>query len=185
MNQRHEPEPPLPELDALARELPPPPDLEARVIGALRDRSLVRPPHARWRTAAAAVLLLGAGVLIGRTTVAPADRAPGVDMPRFLFMLTDAPPANDDAARAEEYRLWAVEQRAAGRQVSGERLASTGIAVTRRGSAAMPAPEVQGYFVVTATNIDEAVAVARSSPHVQSGGLILVRPIDTPRGMQP
>src|SRR5687767_1022842 len=99
---------------------------------------------------------------------------------RFLFLLTDADTSGDDAARAEAYRRWAVAQREAGRQISGERLDDSGFAVMREGVAAIARAEVQGYFVVSASTMDDAIAVARSSPHVQSGGTIIVRPIDTP-----
>ena len=63
---------------------------------------------------------------------------------------------------------------------TGERLADSGVAVMRHGSAPIARAEVQGFFVVSASSMDDAVAVARSSPHVQSGGTIIVRPIDTP-----
>jgi hypothetical protein len=48
-----------------------------------------------------------------------------------------------------------------------------------RPSSRVPA-EVQGFFVVSAASLEEAAAVARSSPHVRDGGRIVVRPIDTP-----
>ena len=72
------------------------------------------------------------------------------------------------------------QQRDAGRQISGERLADSGVAVGMRGELPIARAEVQGFFVVSASTMDDAVAVARSSPHVQSGGTIIVRPIDTP-----
>jgi hypothetical protein len=168
--------------ESLPREIAPPPELEARVVSALRAEGLLK-PRARipWMQAAAAVVLLAGGIAIGRA-MAPAVPNPSAasGASRFLFMLTDAAVQGDDRATAEAYKQWAIEQRKAGRQISGERLANSGVAVVRGGSGPIHAPEVQGFFVVSAQDIDEAVAVARSSPHVQSGGTILVRPIDTP-----
>ena len=129
--------------------------------------------------AAAAVLLLTVGILIGRSIPARTDER-AVNAPRFLFLLTDLDTSGDDAARSEAYRQWAVQQRDSGRQISGERLADSGVAVVSRGEAPIGRTEVQGFFVVSASTMDEAVAVARSSPHVRSGGTIIVRPIDTP-----
>jgi hypothetical protein len=182
MNQRPvEPEPPLPELQSLARELPPPVDLESRLVGSLRAERLLREPRrSMWLQAAAAVLLIAGGIAIGRMTATRPAAPPATESRRFLFMLTDAAPAGDDRARAEQYRQWAADVRAGGRQISGERLANSGIAVVRNGSSPVMEPEVQGFFVISASGIDEAETIARSSPHVQSGGLIIVRPIDTP-----
>ena len=117
---------------------------------------------------------------IGRMTAGNAGPAPVAAPNRFLFMLLGADTSGDDRARAEAYRQWAVDQRSSGRQVSGERLANSGLAVVRNGSSPVIDPEMQGFFVISAADMDEATAVARSSPHVQGGGLIIVRPIDTP-----
>lgn len=176
------PEPPVPELEALARELPPPPDLESRLVRSLRAESLLGDSRrSPWLYAAASILLVASGIAIGRMG-ATGSTAPQqtVQPNRFLLMLTDADPVGDDAARAEQYRQWAADVRAAGHQISGDRLANGGIAVMRDGSAPVMNPEVQGFFIVSASGLDEAAAVARSSPHVRSGGLIIVRPIDTP-----
>ncbi len=174
----------LDELASIAKEMAPPPELEHRVATALRKESLLRPQPVSWawRTAAALVLVTG-GIVVGRLT-APASGAaivpPQSSTPRFLLMLTDGDTSGDDVERAARYRSWASEQRSAGRAITGERLAPTGLAVVRAGSGPVVTPDVQGYFVVSAASIEDAATVARSSPHVQSGGMIIVRPIDTP-----
>ena len=40
--------------------------------------------------------------------------------------------------------------------------------------------QLQGFFIVSGADLDDAANVARSSPHVQAGGRVIVRPIDTP-----
>ena len=176
------PEPPVPELESLVRELPPRPDLESRLVRSLRGEGLLGASRrSPWLYAAASILLVAGGIAIGWMG---AKRSTGpqqtVQPNRFLFMLTAAAPVGDDAARAEQYRQWAAGVRAEGHQISGDRLANGGIAVMRDGSAPVMNPEVQGFFIVSASGLEEAAAVARSSPHVRSGGLIIVRPIDTP-----
>jgi hypothetical protein len=173
-------ESPAPE--SLPREIAPPPELEARIVSALREQALLKARRTvPWLQATAAIVVFAGGMLIGRTMPArPATSAAIAGGPRFLFMLTDAPAVVDDRLRAEEYRQWAIDQQSAGRQITGERLADTGVGVVSGGSAPIAAPEVQGFFIVSASSIDDAVAVARSSPHVRAGGTIIVRPIDTP-----
>lgn len=169
-----------PEMNSLPREVAPPPELEARVVSALRAQRLLRPTTTiSWVHVAAALAFLAFGILIGRAWPPPPETRATDDL-RFLFLLTDADTSGDDAARAEGYRRWAVEQRDAGRQISGDRLADSGVAVVIQGELPIARAEVQGFFVVSASTLDEAVTVARSSPHVQSGGTIIVRPIDTP-----
>lgn len=174
----------LDELAIVAKEMTPPPGLEDRVVGALRGQSLLRTRSTAWGwQAAAALVLLGTGVLLGRFSAPAPDldtAASRSSMPRFLLMLTDGDDSGDDVERSVRYRQWAMDQRSAGRGITGERLAPSGVAVVRSGSGPVLTPDVQGYFVISAASIDDAASVARSSPHVQSGGMIIVRPIDTP-----
>jgi hypothetical protein len=174
------PDEPLPELSRLPRELAPPPGLEARVVTTLRDQSLLRRNRLPWIQVAAAVLLLAGGIGIGRL-LAPAPVAPSARVePRFMLLLWGAAETSDDNARAGEYAAWAGAERRRGRQISGERLAEDALLVERDGTAQPVPSEVQGFFIVSATSIDEAVVIARSSPHVRDGGRIVVRPINTP-----
>lgn len=176
---------PLDELATVAKEMTPPPGLEDRVVGALRGQSLLGTRSTAWGwQAAAALFLLGTGVLFGRFSAPAPDLDTAVSrssMPRFLLMLTDGEDdSGDDVERSARYRQWVIDQRSAGRAITGERLAPSGLAVVRSGSGPVLTPDVQGYFVISAASIDDAASVARSSPHVQSGGMIIVRPIDTP-----
>ncbi len=80
----------------------------------------------------------------------------------------------------EAYRAWARAQRAAGREISGERLAPDGRVVAPGVTTTPERDDLQGFFVISGASLDDAAAVARSSPHVQAGGRVLVRAIDTP-----
>jgi hypothetical protein len=169
-------EPPLHELEALAREHEPPLALEERVAAELRRQSLLRRASKRWRQMAAAVFLVASGIAVGRLS-APSGVVPATTQPRFLLLLSQAPPAESESGRVAEYRAWAVGLRTAGRQISGERLEREALAVDRDRAAERVDDRNQGYFIVSAANLEEAAELARSSPHVRAGGHIIVRPI--------
>jgi len=175
------PDEPLPDMSRLPREVPPPPALEGRVLSEMRQQQLVRRSNPRpWLQVAAAVVLLGSGIGIGRL-LAPAAIAPTPRVEqRFMLLLWGAAPVSDDNARAREYGAWASATRQSGREISGERLSDEAVLI-ERDRPALPVPsEVQGFFIVSAASLEDAAAVARSSPHVRDGGRIVVRPIDTP-----
>ena len=68
-----------------------------------------------------------------------------------------------------------------GRFVAGEKLEDGGRVVSSSGESAVPAPDSQGgvagYFVFGAKSLEDAVAIARSCPHVKHGGRITVRAV--------
>lgn len=126
-----EDEPRIEELGNLPEELEPPPELERRVLGALRERGLVisgeAPPAPgraaatrqplrrrapRWAALAAACLIAFTAGWFGRALVLETAPTATDDRPRFLLLLSEprgggelAP--NELAARVEEYRAWA------------------------------------------------------------------------------
>jgi len=184
-------------LDALPNGERPSPDVEERIVAALESRGLLdggrrRPGGVRaWRAlvataaAAAAVVLIAAGFAAGRVSAArpiPADGSPRFAL--FLLRGSDRPASSaaGEQARVEEYRRWARGLAASGRRISGEKLAdderlvSGGGGGEDPGSASAPA-EIRGFFVVAATDLADAVEVARTCPHLRHGGRILVRPI--------
>jgi hypothetical protein len=165
------------DFDSLPRELDPPPHLEDRAVSALHRAGLLRPrrSHARgWLMTAASVLLFVGGVATGRALDRPAGPD---DRPRFVLLLMDSPPAESEAAEmrvVEDYRRWATDLRGGGRFVSGVRLDARleAIPVARENT-----EKVEGYFVISASSLDEAVRIARTCPHAARGGRIIVRPV--------
>jgi len=174
-------EPPVPGMSSLPRDLEPPAALEDRVVSALGAHALVgrRDRTWRWQHIAAAVVLFALGAVAGRLS-APERTPATAGQPRFLLLLSNAPSTGPDDERVDAYRAWARTQRAAGREISGERLAPEGRVVEPGGTTSPERDDLQGFFVVSGASLDDAAAVARSSPHVQSGGRVLVRAIDTP-----
>lgn len=181
----------MPDLD---HEATPPPTLRTRVLRTLRARGRLR-PATRWgpRTAriAAAVLLFALGGVVGRRTApappgTPATAALGAD--RYMLLLYAGDQFQWDVPEArlvEEYRAWATSLRAA-RFVRGERLGELEVELTPR-DATGPAPlaarvvrsrvGVSGYFLVEAESWEQAVALARTCPHLRYGGRIVLRAV--------
>lgn len=89
------------------------------------------------------------------------------------------------AAIIEEYRAWATMMAERGQLVSAEKLRSTaavmmpstdGVAVSSR-PGGDTGRVLGGYFLIRADNLDDAVALARTHPHLKYRGEIEVRPI--------
>lgn len=160
----------------VTREVAPPPAIEARVREGLRAEGWFGgdAPTGRtgWRVAAgvaAAFVIFAAGWMAGGRWHAPAA---GGDN-GFMFLLYGARAApGDEPQRVAEYRDWAVALDRQGTSVSGARLADPEIIV-----GPLPDGAPSGYFVVAASSMEAARALADGHPHVQHGGTIVVRPI--------
>lgn len=173
---------------ALPTELSPRPEVEERIVAALSARGLIRTSWTRSRfaarlaTVAAGLALVAAGFAAGRGSAGRAT-SPSAE-PRFaLFLLrgSESLPENprEEAGRVDEYRSWARGLAGAGRFVSGEKLEDRGeaLGVAAGAVASPPEDEVRGFFVISAENFEDALAIARQCPHLRHGGRILVRPI--------
>jgi len=181
---------PLEGLAGLAREAPPPPGVEERVVAALHRQGLLRRPRA-WRVplaVAASLALFAAGIATGRwvprAPSAPSEpSAPSLAArPQFLLLLyrgADAArlPDSEEAARVREYSAWARGLHQAGALVAGEKLEDE----TRSIGGAPPSEPVQGYFLIAADDLASAERTARACPHVAHGGVVVVRPIANTR----
>lgn len=173
----------------------PPPGLENRVVASLSSRGLLESGgrSSRWHAwramglLAAAVALFVAGGMAERARTA--DPAPQDVAALFAILLYDGPRTatpEAEAALVAEYGAWARELAASGRLVTGEKLGddaielrpeSGGSARARSGPGTDVLP-LQGFFVVGASSLDEARALAATIPHLSHGGRVVVRPID-------
>jgi hypothetical protein len=157
----------------LPRELPPPADLENRVVAALARGGHVRPARPaprRWLRAAAAIVLVAAGIVIGRMTGAP-RQAGGND---FLLLLYGSATASGRTEQelVSEYSAWADSLRSDGRLVAAERLAPEARVL---GGDLSAAAQPVGFFLIRADTRDAAMAVAESCPHLKYGGSVVVK----------
>ncbi len=156
----------------LPADAPPPPGLEDRVVAELRRRGAFRRPRrvTPWAIAAAAMLLAVAGFVAGRRTAPPP--------PAFSYVLLlheDARFQDAPGGHVDEYRRWAADVRRRGVRISGTKLAD---AVVMLDDGAAGADRTTGYFTVDAASLGEALAIARSCPHLRHGGRIEVRAIE-------
>ena len=165
-------------LAALKRDLSPPFDAEARIVDALRARGVIRRRVSPVQWAAAAALLMlafGAGAWLERR----ASQATIARGPRFVLLLYggDSTAGSD---RHREYAAWARRVSSRGIDIDGEELAAAQVEVPQPDSTSAVPQAPNGYFIVSATTIEEARQIASTCPHVQHGGRIVIRPIATP-----
>lgn len=182
-------------LHVLEREAAPPAHLKGRILQSLRDRALLRTRRPVWRplgltvgAMAAALLLFATGVRFGSHSVPPA-----VDTrPSYILLLYEGPAFQLDRSRPAEigayeaeYNAWAAGLKARGVGVQGRALTlsahllhdtpqgmrvDSGDVVTAQGV-------IDGFFIIHVTDEAEALAIARTHPHLRHGGWIALRPI--------
>ena len=185
----------------LSREKMPPRFLEEQVVASLRAANLIRPPRFVWfgdyrKLAAAlaiAVILFAGGAFLGSRFLP--KRTEGdvalARVPDFMLIVRANSPTTAATSEAEhlqrvsEYTAWARDLETRGLLLSGEelspdavRLASqnTGNAVSQE-SVKIREGEVDGYFLLSVANQDQAIAIARTCPHLKHGGAVELRAI--------
>jgi hypothetical protein len=176
------------ELARLPRELAPPQGLEARVVAALRERGWLAAAHPRpsfWRlggAVAAGLALLLAGFWLGRQE---SHRGHPPAVPSYLLMLREGTDFNreqwSEARLIGEMKTWARGHLGVQHFVVGEKLDMGGWVVKPSRVAGMSPMDIQdapdGFFIIVASNDQEALGLARSCPFLRHGGRIEVRRI--------
>jgi hypothetical protein len=149
-------------------------DRIARALRAAAAAQMGRPGLPWIRAAAyAAILLLGA--VIGRLSALPGAE-PTAAGDGYLLLLRGPENSLDSGADVvAEYAGWARRLSAEGRLVAAEKLADDALWLPARSEA----QAIGGFFLVNATDMDEAAAIARGGPHLNRGGTIEVRRIDS------
>jgi hypothetical protein len=180
---------------SLATEAAPPPMLEQRTIEVLRYAGLIRvrrsfPLRLAYAVAASLVLFV-CGTAVGawwRGNAAAAQQPPG-----FMLVLRQSPeelarrPPEELKARVAEYRAWAIEKRREGLLLTGEKLTEDVRFVKLDGERAVVSEQdaatkdsmIRGYFLIKASNYQQALAIAETCPHLKYGGTVEVRQIQT------
>jgi hypothetical protein len=178
------------------RAFPPPPaELEDRVVDALRARQLIHSKTAGAAnmtmhyaiSAAIAAVAMAVGLSLGqRFDVAPEHAAEGTGQQYVLLLYEDesydAPAPEKMDERIGEYSQWARDVAATGRYVAGEKLTDDSLLLLPGGarSDVIPAAEqgvLEGYFIISASDLDEAASIAESCPHLRYGGTVSLRRI--------
>jgi hypothetical protein len=158
----------------LPREFPVPPGLEDRVVASVRQTS--RPPRRAWLAVAAALLIAASGAsgyALGRKGAGPAPSATG---DKYLLLLygADSKPGEEEA-RFIEYSKWGGQLASRGQLEAAERLVPVASVVGPRVGAVSSAEEALGFFLIRASSLQEAEAIAAECPHAKHGGTVVVR----------
>ncbi len=123
---------------------------------------------------------VGTVTLTGRVPRHGGDlgRPAATTSPRFALLLYDSPGAVHSTGGVAEHRAWAAGVTKAGHAISGEAFAPAERDAAPNPRATPPPTAVlSGYFIVSAASEDEAVNLARTSPHFRAHGRIVVRQV--------
>ena len=171
-------------LTALRRDLPPPDRLERTVLKTLAERGLLQASGPTRRRGLRLLALLAgaaglfcAGLWIGVRAGSP--RGPSASLSRYVLFLEGSgePSAEEEARRVADYKLWARQLAATGHLVAGEKLLSEARRLGGQSGAAAGSEAVRGFFEIAAKDDAEALAIARSCPHLRYGGRIVIRKV--------
>lgn len=114
-------------------------------------------------------------------------------MSQYLLMLYDNPVADEHLGPEQmqqiirEYSAWARRMAEESRLVAGEKLADDAGRVVRKdherlavtdGPFAETKEVLGGFFIIKAESYEEAVEIARTSPHAQYGASTYIRRIE-------
>lgn len=183
---------------SLPREMNPPAELETAVAGELRRQGLIGTqrtqrtrawgwPGLAW-VAAPALATLALGLFIGMSWVQETTGPTG-ELPRYLLILRsgdDYQPEVSGGTRGMEYADWAMNKLPHGAFLSGEELNETGWVLHQTGETVRSdradfgtelREPVAGFFLIRAKDDDDAVELARTTPHLKYGGTVELRPI--------
>jgi hypothetical protein len=170
--------------------LPPPPELEGRVIERLRSQGLLTKGAAirrrGWLLAAVALGIFGTGVVVGRSLAVP-GAAPRATYGQTYALLLYAGPAfaaavsEREAERVAEYRGWMEGLVRQGRVASGEKLDDRFLLVGEPLPEGLEPGGLLGFFLIEATSLESAAQVAAASPHVRHGGSVEIRQVASGR----
>jgi hypothetical protein len=167
---------------------------EEKVIAALRTQRLIRKekantrPFRYWKTlaaVAASVILFFAGIFLEKYRSGPANQNfVSMTEKTFLLLLVEDhryQPARNEQEQQERinlYRNWAVTLRQKGLTLNGTKLQQQTYFLPSDTAQKPHHSEVAGYFLIDAGDLNQAMQIAGTCPHLRFGGQIEVRQID-------
>lgn len=176
------------------RAFPPPSaKLEDRVVDELKARQLIKSKTegaANMKmqyaiNAAIAVVAVVIGLVLGQHFDAEPERTAEGTGHQYVMLLYedetyDAPTPGKMEERIGEYSQWAREVAATGKYVTGKKLTDDSLLLLPDGTRSdmTPAAEqgvLEGYFIITAGDMEEAASIAESCPHLRYGGAVSLR----------
>ncbi len=180
----------------LRHEKTPPAFLEERIVenlkhtGVIRESRLSRLPITTVAVALPISLaLFVVGVLAGARWF---SEQPKSELPGFILVVRNARPEfeakspDEELQRVREYGGWARDLKRKGLMLGGEKLKDeTWLLSPGKDSAAISEARVEvtegamaGYFLLPVSNYDQALAIAKTCPHLKHGGTVELRQIE-------
>ncbi len=177
-------------LEKLFSEKTPPKTLEDKTVSALKSRGLVRSASASYipyflkplGAFAAAALVFAAGFWAGNREEPQTPQKSSKPVFALFIYDTEAMTEND-AVRTRVYSQWVGETAASGRFASGTKLEQSGRIIRPAANrlevidrkAETQCGDLRGYILLEAENMDEAVKIASTNPHLRYKGVLEVR----------
>ena len=162
----------------LPKENIPPKILEDNTIKALKNKKLIMETSLfkkHWRPVASAILFFVIGHL-SATWFVDLNQVQTTQSSRFILMLHEDDNFRGNNELSEEYFQWLLGIRDQQRFITGEQLAD-GVNWLESNKEVYGADRVTGYFILEAENMEEAVLLSKTAPHLKYGGRIEVREI--------
>ncbi|HXD32813.1 MAG TPA: hypothetical protein VN643_16945 [Pyrinomonadaceae bacterium] len=176
---------------ALPTEMAPPAFLEDRVVNQLKHSGVIRTMRKNWLPGygqlaagfAIALVLFVVGVFVGskwNTKAAPPEEAGFILIVRNESAESGPKTPQEELERVKEYGSWARDLGGKGMLLGGEKLKDESRVLGPKEEAYTKPVEggMGGYFLLPATSYDQALAIARTCPHLKHGGSVELRQID-------
>lgn len=182
----------------LTKEQMPPSFLEEQIVEKLKAADVIRSPRLGWLPGyqkigvafALSLAIFVTGAIVGaRRVSAPPKKS---DSPEFMLILRmsrpemEAQTPEEELQRVKEYSAWARDLERRGLLTGGEKLKDEGrfLSQVKEGATVAETPSraaegaIAGYFLMPASDYDQAVTVARTCPHLKHGGTVEIRQIE-------
>lgn len=162
----------------LPKENIPPKLLEDNTIKALKSKRLIMNSNLfikYWRPVAAAILFFVIGHL-SASWLTDQNQAQIAKSSKFILMLHEDDNFRGNNELSEEYFQWLLDIRDQKRYITGEELGYDASWLEDKNEVS-GTDRVTGFFILEAANMDEAVEISKTSPHLKYGGRIEVREI--------
>jgi hypothetical protein len=182
----------------LNKEQMPPSFLEERIVEKLKAITVIRSGRLGWLPGyqrigiafALSLMIFVTGAIVGaRLIAAPPKKS---DSPEFMLILRMSSPEmeaktpEEELQRVKEYSAWARDLERRGLLTGGEKLKDEGrfLSQVKEGAAVAETPSratagaIAGYFLMPASDYEQAVTIARTCPHLKHGGTVEIRQIE-------
>ncbi|UII32035.1 hypothetical protein LVD17_27505 [Fulvivirga ulvae] len=165
--------------EALKQPVQPDIQLEDRVVNALKKEKLIS-TNSVWKgwtlKIAASITLLAAGIIIGKIIYSPMETQSQFNYMLVLYEDNRFTPS-DPEEMFMEYSKWMTGIQEQGVTIDGQEMKPSSLFLEPDGSQVTTDSKrrVGGYFVINAGSLDQAMKIARDSPHLKYGGSIEVK----------